>query len=288
MHGRVGTGALFEHVLRQIKQAGELGRFRTPRHVIRTVVEMIAPQVGETVCDPAAGTAGFLVAAYNHMRLAYASPSAIFEAELNDKRQRRGLCDQLSAAQVHTATFSGNDVDSKMVRLATNLTLRGLPNERIRLPSADFPVRVEPGAHRSAANGQPVHDGQCPTQCRFGQRQLGVVAAEVLAEGIGAAPVRPLSETHLQTGPERPDAVALGLGVGSWPEVADDDTTDQPVAVDRLLPTCLHTVVGGGYTRALQPIDQALHRQQPLFAESAVGPEQARPLEALGPLRDRG
>jgi type I restriction enzyme M protein len=53
-------GDLFEHVLRQIRQAGELGQFRTPRHVIRTIVEMIDPKVGETIYDPAAGTAAGL------------------------------------------------------------------------------------------------------------------------------------------------------------------------------------------------------------------------------------
>ena len=130
-------GDLFEHVLRQIKQAGELGQFRTPRHVIRAIVEMVDPKVGETVYDPAAGTAGFLVAAYNHMRLAHSSPAGIVEAELDGKTQRRGLGDKLSSAQVsalQTATFFGNDVDPKMVRLATmNLTLRGLPNVRILL-----------------------------------------------------------------------------------------------------------------------------------------------------------
>lgn len=130
-------GDLFEHVLRQIKQAGELGQFRTPRHIIRTIVEMIAPKVGETIYDPAAGTAGFLVAAYNHIRLANSSPGAIHEAELDGKMQKRGLGDKLSAAQVsalQTATFFGNDVDPKMVRLATmNLTLRGLANVRILL-----------------------------------------------------------------------------------------------------------------------------------------------------------
>ena len=66
--------AIFEHVLKQIKQAGELGQFRTPRHIIRAIVEMIDPKIGETVYDPAAGTAGFLVAVYNHMRLANSSP----------------------------------------------------------------------------------------------------------------------------------------------------------------------------------------------------------------------
>ena len=46
-------GDLFEHVLRQIKQAGELGQFRTPRHIIRTIVELVDPEIGETVYDPA-------------------------------------------------------------------------------------------------------------------------------------------------------------------------------------------------------------------------------------------
>lgn len=130
-------GDLFEHVLRQIRQAGELGQFRTPRHVIRTIVEMIDPKVGETIYDPAAGTAGFLVAAYNHIRLANSSPSGIQEVELDGKRQKRGLGDQLSASQtsaLQSSTFYGNDVDPKMVRLATmNLTLRGLPNVRVLL-----------------------------------------------------------------------------------------------------------------------------------------------------------
>ena len=67
-------GDLFEHVLRQIKQAGELGQFRTPRHIIRAIVEIIDPKIGETIYDPAAGTAGFLVAAYNHIRLTNSSP----------------------------------------------------------------------------------------------------------------------------------------------------------------------------------------------------------------------
>ncbi len=130
-------GDLFEHVLKQIKQAGELGQFRTPRHVIRAIVEIIDPQIGETVYDPAAGTAGFLVAAYNHIRLANSSPGGTQTVEVDGKPQARGLGDRLSAAQtrvLHNQTFHGNDVDPKMVRLATmNLTLRGLPNVRILL-----------------------------------------------------------------------------------------------------------------------------------------------------------
>lgn len=130
-------GDLFEHVLRQIKQAGELGQFRTPRHIIRAIVEIIDPKIGETIYDPAAGTAGFLVAAYNHIRLASSSPGGIQHVEFDGKMQTRGLGDQLSAAQMsvlQSKTFFGNDVDPKMIRLATmNLTLRGLPNVRILL-----------------------------------------------------------------------------------------------------------------------------------------------------------
>jgi type I restriction enzyme M protein len=128
-------GDLFEHVLRQIKQAGELGQFRTPRHIIRAIVDLVDPKVGETVYDPAAGTAGFLVAAYEHIRLANSSANGREMAELEGKKFERGLGDKLSAAQwrkLQTETFYGNDVDPKMVSLASmNLALRGLPDVRI-------------------------------------------------------------------------------------------------------------------------------------------------------------
>ena len=128
-------GDLFEHVLRQIRQAGELGQFRTPRHVIRAVVSLVEPRIGETVYDPAAGTAGFLVGAWDHIRLANSSPAGIEDVEAEGKTIRRGLGDTLSraaATRLRTATFYGADVDPQMVRLATmNLTLRGLDKVRI-------------------------------------------------------------------------------------------------------------------------------------------------------------
>ena len=123
-------GDLFEHVLRQIRQAGELGQFRTPRHVIRTVVGLVYPRLGETVCDPAAGTAGFLVAAWDHIRLVNSSPRGIEEVESEGKTIDRGVGDLLdadAARRLRESTLYGMDVDARMVRLATmNLTLRGL------------------------------------------------------------------------------------------------------------------------------------------------------------------
>ena len=101
-------GDLFEHVLGQIRQAGELGQFRTPRHVIRALVQLVDPRLGETVHDPAAGTAGFLVGAYDHIRLANSSDAGIEEIEADGKTVRRGLGDTLSRAavrQLHEATL---------------------------------------------------------------------------------------------------------------------------------------------------------------------------------------
>ena len=137
-------GDLFEHVLRQIRQAGELGQFRTPRHVIRAMVQLVDPRLGETVYDPAAGTAGFLVGAYDHIRLANSSPDGVEEVETDGQTVRRGLGDTLSrdaVRKLHEETFFGNDVDPQMVRLATmNLTLRGL--DRVRILRRDALTRA--------------------------------------------------------------------------------------------------------------------------------------------------
>lgn len=128
-------GDLFEHVLRQIKQAGELGQFRTPRHIIRAIVKLVDPKIGETIYDPAAGTAGFLVAAYEHIRLTNSTEAGRVTTFLDGKDLQRGFGEKLSTPQwrkLRTETFYGNDVDPKMVSLASmNLALRGLPDVRI-------------------------------------------------------------------------------------------------------------------------------------------------------------
>lgn len=92
--------------------------------------------VTSSECYGCVGTAGFLVAAYDHIRLQNSSPNAVEEVELDGKTVQRGHGDKLSAAKweiLGNQTFYGNDVDPKMVHLATmNLTLRGLPRVQIR------------------------------------------------------------------------------------------------------------------------------------------------------------
>lgn len=60
-------GDVYEHLLAEITSAGKLGQFRTPRHIIQLICELVDPKLGDTICDPACGTGGFLLGAYQHI-----------------------------------------------------------------------------------------------------------------------------------------------------------------------------------------------------------------------------
>src|SRR3989338_7203335 len=60
-------GDMYEYLLSKLAQSGTNGQFRTPRHIIDLIVTLVDPKPGQRLCDPACGTAGFLISAYNHM-----------------------------------------------------------------------------------------------------------------------------------------------------------------------------------------------------------------------------
>src|SRR5207253_737571 len=68
MEDRDTKGDVYEYMLSKIATAGTNGQFRTPRHIIQLMVEMVAPQPSDVICDPACGTAGFLIAAGEYLR----------------------------------------------------------------------------------------------------------------------------------------------------------------------------------------------------------------------------
>src|SRR5690606_3328639 len=68
---------LYEYMLSKIATAGQNGQFRTPRHIIQLMVEMMAPQPGDEICDPACGTAGFLVGSAEYVERTHRE--ALFE-----------------------------------------------------------------------------------------------------------------------------------------------------------------------------------------------------------------
>ena len=124
-------GDLYEYLLQQINSAGKLGAFLTPRHIIRAIVKMVNPKIGETILDPACGTGGFLINAYDHIRLKNS------DAKNLEERNGRmvGYGEKLNKEQwkfLTQKTFNGYDVAPEMVRLALmNLLLHGLEGARI-------------------------------------------------------------------------------------------------------------------------------------------------------------
>lgn len=117
MEDRDTKGDLYEYMLSKIASAGQNGQFRTPRHIIQLMVEMTAPRPGDVICDPACGTAGFLIAAGEHLRLHHPE---IFR----DEKQK---------AHFHHDTFHGFDFDNTMLRIGSmNMLLHGVENPDIR------------------------------------------------------------------------------------------------------------------------------------------------------------
>src|SRR5437762_650409 len=90
-------GDLYEYLLSKLNTAGQNGQFRTPRHIIRMMVKMVDPRPGEKVGDPAAGTCGFLVNAWQHLLETNTRPDVLKYDENNDPHFLVG--DKLSKAE---------------------------------------------------------------------------------------------------------------------------------------------------------------------------------------------
>ncbi len=110
-------GDLYEYMLSKIATSGQNGQFRTPRHIIDLMVAMTAPGPDDEICDPACGTAGFLVAAAEHLR----------------REHPDLLRDPLQKDHFHNSMFHGYDFDSTMLRIGSmNMLLHGVEQPDIR------------------------------------------------------------------------------------------------------------------------------------------------------------
>lgn len=111
MDNRDTNGDLYEYMLSKLATSGQNGQFRTPRHIIELMVDMTAPKPSDEICDPACGTAGFLVAASEYLREHH--PSV-----LTDAAQRKHFT---------ASMFHGYDFDSTMLRIGSmNMLLHGV------------------------------------------------------------------------------------------------------------------------------------------------------------------
>ena len=112
-------GDAYEYLLSITGAQGDVGQFRTPRHIIKFIVEAVNPTKNDKVLDPAVGTAGFLIAAYNHVRSQHDGKDD--SGERNDEKR-------LTADELHKIhhNYRGFDIDPTMVRTAKiNMYLHG-------------------------------------------------------------------------------------------------------------------------------------------------------------------
>lgn len=137
-------GDLYEYMLSKLSTAGINGQFRTPRHVIKLMVEMLDPKPTEVVGDPACGTAGFLVSTMEYLRRQYSSPELVENFEDGSKGYPG---DRLEPYREHiqNGLFHGFDFDVTMLRIAAmNLMLHGVENPDIHYQdtlSKQFPEK---------------------------------------------------------------------------------------------------------------------------------------------------
>jgi len=122
-------GDLYEYLLSKLTTAGINGQFRTPRHIIRMMVELMQPQPTDRICDPSCGTAGFLIESYEYLLRQHSSAAGKHVAIVDGEEQVTYSGDLLSEHRKHVDTdmFHAYDFDATMLRIATmNLVMHGV------------------------------------------------------------------------------------------------------------------------------------------------------------------
>jgi type I restriction enzyme M protein len=117
MQDRDTKGDVYEYLLSKIATSGSNGQFRTPRHIIRMMVNLVKPTPEDIICDPAAGTCGFLMVAGEYIREHY-------EQELYKDGVKKHFQERM---------FNGMEFDPTMIRIgAMNMILHGVENPNLR------------------------------------------------------------------------------------------------------------------------------------------------------------
>ena len=117
LHDADVRGDIYEYLLSKIATAGVNGQFRTPRHIIRMMVDMMAPRADDVICDPACGTGGFLVSAGEYLK---------------ENRKEEIFFDRTKKDHYMNHMFHGYDMDRTMLRIgAMNMMTHGTDNPYI-------------------------------------------------------------------------------------------------------------------------------------------------------------
>jgi type I restriction enzyme M protein len=124
-------GDLYEYLLSKLTTAGINGQFRTPRHIIRFMAELVDPKPTETIGDPACGTAGFLVGVMQYLLETHTSAKGKLKGEDGTTIYTGDLLEPYRS-HIQSGMFHGFDFDATMLRIASmNLMLHGVDNPDI-------------------------------------------------------------------------------------------------------------------------------------------------------------
>jgi type I restriction enzyme M protein len=133
-------GDVYEMLLSEIAIAGKNGQFRTPRHIIKLMAELVAPQLGQRIADPACGTGGFLLGSYQYILTDLVRTSSTLSAQSKqlqkdeDGFERAAISAVLNqkVKDILDQSFVGYDIDTTMVRLGLmNLMMHGIDEPKI-------------------------------------------------------------------------------------------------------------------------------------------------------------
>ncbi|ROR70206.1 type I restriction enzyme M protein [Vibrio crassostreae] len=124
-------GDIYEYLLSKLSSAGINGQFRTPRHIIDMMVEMLDVQPTDVICDPACGTAGFLSRAMEYLTRTHTSPESIYQDEDGNNVYTGDMLHEYQD-HINNKMFWGFDFDTTMLRVsAMNMLLHGVSSANI-------------------------------------------------------------------------------------------------------------------------------------------------------------
>lgn len=124
-------GDIYEYLLSKLTTAGINGQFRTPRHIIDAMIELLDPQPTETICDPSCGTAGFLARTMEYLNKKYSSEHGTFTDEEGNKHYTGDLLEPYRD-HINKNMFWGFDFDTTMLRVSSmNMALHGVNGANI-------------------------------------------------------------------------------------------------------------------------------------------------------------
>jgi len=124
-------GDIYEYLLSKLTTAGINGQFRTPRHIIDAMIELINPQPTDMICDPACGTAGFLARTMEYLNRTHSSEVGVLEDEDSNKHYTGDLLEPYRE-HINKNMFWGFDFDTTMLRVSSmNMALHGVNGANI-------------------------------------------------------------------------------------------------------------------------------------------------------------